>query len=86
VQASIERLGFIPNLILIHSPFEPEEGTIPDFWQHLEALVEDGTLKGCSLGISNFRVQDIEAVMKVAKIKPVINRESFRWRLLMLVI
>jgi diketogulonate reductase-like aldo/keto reductase len=41
----------------------------------LEALVEDGTLKGCSLGVSNYRPQDIEELMKVAKITPAVNRE-----------
>jgi hypothetical protein len=33
-------------------------------------------LKGTSLGVSNFRPQDLEDVLKVAKIKPVVNRES----------
>jgi hypothetical protein len=37
--------------------------------------VQDGTLKGTSLGVSNFRPQDLEDVLKVAKIKPVVNRE-----------
>ena len=75
VDDSIAKLGFIPDLILIHSPNVVEDGNIGQFWQHLESLVEDGTLKGTSLGFSNFRPQDIEAVMKVAKIKPVCNRE-----------
>lgn len=74
VQESVQKLGFIPDLILIHSPTVPKDGKISEFWQSLEKLVEDGTLKGCSLGFSNFRPQDIEAVMKVAKIKPVCNR------------
>lgn len=47
-----------------------------EFWGWLEGLVEGGTLEGCSLGLSNFRPDDIEAVMKVAKIKPVVNRKS----------
>lgn len=38
--------------------------------------MQDGTLKGTSLGVSNFRPQDLEDVLKVAKIKPVVNRES----------
>lgn len=38
--------------------------------------MEDGTLKGCSLGVSNFRPVDLEEVMRVAKIKPVVNRGS----------
>lgn len=75
VKRSIDTMGFIPDLLLIHNPYIPAEGTIGEFWGHLETLVEDGTLKGCSLGLSNFRPVDIEEVMKVAKIKPVVNRE-----------
>ncbi|ORY32558.1 NADP-dependent oxidoreductase domain-containing protein [Naematelia encephala] len=77
VQGSLDKLGFIPDLILIHNPFVPGPSKIGEFWTSLEALVEDGTLKGCSLGISNFRPQDIEAVMKVAKIKPVVNQIEY---------
>jgi len=74
VAGSIEKLGSIPNLLLVHNPFIPADGQLGEFWGWLENLVEDGTLKGCSLGISNFRPVDIETVMKVAKIKPVVNR------------
>jgi len=77
VDGSIAKLGFIPDLILIHSPFVPEPGKIGEFWQILEGLVEDGTLKGSSLGVSNFRPQDLEAVLKVAKIKPVVNQLEY---------
>lgn len=73
----MDKLEFTPNLLLIHNPFIPGKAgvSIGEFWTHLESLVEDGTLKGCSLGMSNFRPSDIEEVMKVAKIKPVVNRE-----------
>ena len=74
VEGSIERLGTIPDVFLIHNPFIPEPGKIGKFWQILEGLVEDGTLKGCSLGVSNFRSQDFEEVFKVARIKPAIHR------------
>ncbi|ORX40090.1 NADP-dependent oxidoreductase domain-containing protein [Kockovaella imperatae] len=77
VKESIDLLGFIPNLILIHWPKVVKDGDVAKFWQHLEALVEDGTLKGCSLGFSNFRPQDIEAIMEVAKIKPVCNQLEY---------
>jgi len=77
VNESIEKMGFIPDLFLIHSPNVVEDGNFGQFWQHLESLVEDGTLKGCSLGFSNFRPQDIEAIMKVAKIKPVCNQLEY---------
>jgi diketogulonate reductase-like aldo/keto reductase len=74
VAGSLQKLGFIPNLLLVHNPFIPAEGQLAEFWGWLEDLVNDGTLQGCSLGLSNFRPVDIETVMKVAKIKPVVNR------------
>jgi len=76
VESSVKRMGGPPNLWLIHNPYIPESGKIGEFWKILEGLVEDGTLKGTSLGVSNFRPQDLEEVLEVAKIKPVVNRES----------
>lgn len=76
VMESLEKLGCKPDLYLIHNPFVPEEGKIAEFWTYLEDLVLDGTLEGVSLGVSNFRPQDIEEVMKIARVKPVVNRES----------
>lgn len=75
VRGSLEKLGFIPNLLLVHNPLIPVKGHLGEFWGWLEGLVNDGTLKGCSLGVSNFRPVDLEEVLKVAKIKPVVNRE-----------
>ncbi|RSH88698.1 hypothetical protein EHS25_002925 [Saitozyma podzolica] len=77
VKRSLDALESIPNLLLIHNPYIPEKGKLGEFWGHLETLVADGTLKGCSLGVSNFRPVDIEAVMAVAKIKPVVNQVEF---------
>lgn len=75
VRESLDKLGGKPDLFLIHNPFVPEEGKIAEFWTYLEELVEDGTLGGVSLGVSNFRPQDLEAVLSVARIKPTVNRE-----------
>jgi len=77
VDRSLKELTFIPNLILIHNPYIPQPGQLGEFWTWLEGLVEDGTLKGCSLGLSNFRPVDVEEVMKVAKIKPVVNQIEY---------
>ncbi|ODO07234.1 aldose reductase [Cryptococcus wingfieldii CBS 7118] len=77
VLGSIELLGFKPDLLLIHNPFVVEDGNIAKFWTSLEELVKDGTLEGVSLGVSNFRPQDLEAVLKIATIKPVVNQIEF---------
>lgn len=52
-----------------------QDGNISQFWTYLEDLVLDGTLEGVSLGVSNFRPQDLEAILRVARIKPVANRK-----------
>lgn len=75
VNRSLSQIGFIPNLLLIHNPHVPDAGHLAEFWGWLEDLVEDDTLKGCSLGLSNFRPVDLEEIMRVARIKPVVNRE-----------
>lgn len=77
VAGSLAKLGFIPNLLLVHNPLIPEDGHLGEFWGWLEGLVEDGTLKGCSLGVSNFRPKDLEQVLRVAKIKPVVNQIEY---------
>ncbi|WRT63947.1 uncharacterized protein IL334_000874 [Kwoniella shivajii] len=73
----IEKLGSKPNLLLIHFPTVPAPGKIGAFWTVLEDLVYDGTLEGVSLGVSNFRPQDLEDVIKVARIKPVVNQLEY---------
>lgn len=52
-----------------------QDGNISQFWTYLEDLVLDGTLEGVSLGVSNFRPQDLEAILRVARIKPAANRK-----------
>jgi diketogulonate reductase-like aldo/keto reductase len=75
VEGTVKKLGRAPDLFLIHNPQVIEEGQIGKAWQILEGLVEDGTLKGTSLGVSNFRPQDFDEVFKVAKIQPTVNRK-----------
>jgi diketogulonate reductase-like aldo/keto reductase len=75
VEGSLAELGFIPDLFLVHSPFIDDVAKIGELWGYLEELVLDGTLRGCSLGLSNFRPQDIETIMSICRIKPVCNRE-----------
>lgn len=44
-------------------------------WPEMEKLVRMGLVH--SIGISNFNSQQIERVLKVAKIKPVVNQVYF---------
>ena len=77
VENSLKALGFKPDLPLIHNPYIPEKGKIAQFRTILEESVHDGTLSGVSLRVSNFCHQDLEDVLRVATIKPVVNRTLF---------
>ena len=63
-------LGYI-DLYLIHSP-EPGEMSFVNAWREMEAAVEAGKLH--SIGVSNFDVEHLDALLKVARIKPVVNQ------------
>lgn len=73
VLKSIERLGGQPDLLLIHSPRVIEKGKMKEYWQVLERMRDEAELTA-DLGISNFRPQDIEELMSIARIKPVLHR------------
>jgi diketogulonate reductase-like aldo/keto reductase len=68
----LDRLGFVPDCFLIHNPFVAPPGQLNALWKVLEELKDEGKLK--SIGVSNFRPQDLEAILDGAKHKPVINQ------------
>ena len=72
VQGTLDRLGFVPDLFLVHNPFVPKPGELKSFWTILEGLKDKGQLK--SIGVSNFRPQDLEEILDGAKYKPVVNQ------------
>ncbi|KAG6856967.1 hypothetical protein H0H87_011637 [Tephrocybe sp. NHM501043] len=62
------------DLYLIHHP----RTVLPDFegsWRSFEKIKEDGLAK--SVGVSNFDVEDLRAVVKIARIKPAVNQIEF---------
>ena len=68
--ASLERLQMdYVDLYLIHWPY-PEK--TKETWTEMEALHDEGLIN--SLGLSNFRKSDIEALMTYARHKPVYNQ------------
>lgn len=70
MEQSLERLQMdYADLYLVHWPY-PEK-TRPT-WQAMEKLHAEGLAK--SLGLSNFRKQDIQQLMDFAEIKPVYNQ------------
>ena len=74
IQGSLDKIGFVPNLFLIHSPFVAEGGDLKKLWKIFEDLKDQGKLR--SIGVSNFRPQDLEAILDGAKYKPVVNQVS----------
>jgi len=46
--------------------------TLKDTWQAMESLVDSGKVK--NIGISNFNVDEIEQVLKIARIKPAVHQ------------
>lgn len=76
VLSTISRLGFQPSLLLVHNPFVPAPGQLVPFWKELEKLKDSGELTA-ELGVSNFRPQDIEELVKEAKYFPVVNQLEY---------
>lgn len=83
---SLKKLG-LPHvdLFLIHHPFTTAPGTQPDpddeaallrkTWADLEALQASGKAK--SIGVSNFRQDHLEIILRDAKVKPAINQIEY---------
>ncbi|KAL7751530.1 hypothetical protein RI367_002993 [Sorochytrium milnesiophthora] len=82
------RLDYI-DLYLVHSPFfdmltalkqkgfpvQEYHGSVLDAWRELEKMVDAGLVK--SIGVSNYRIEDFEAFLPHARIKPVVNQVEF---------
>ncbi|KAF8063229.1 Aldo/keto reductase [Lyophyllum atratum] len=72
VRDSLAKLGIkSTDLYLIHTPatvLHDLEGA----WKELEKVKEDGLTR--SIGISNFNVEEMQKIMKVAKVKPAVNQ------------
>ncbi|KAJ7271975.1 NADP-dependent oxidoreductase domain-containing protein [Mycena haematopus] len=74
---SLKKLGLdFVDLFLIHAPprgpVKPEDGTIQDLWHAMEAVHAEGLAK--SIGVSNFTVEDLKAILPGAKIIPSMNQ------------
>ena len=81
IQQSLTNLGLeYIDLMLIHWPgvnsfkkTDSRNQTVRhETWRAMEEFVEKGLIK--SIGVSNFLPRHIEALLEVAKIKPVINQ------------
>lgn len=75
IEETLNRMGTVPDLYLIHNPMIGNEDRMVPTWKVMEAMKDEGKLK--SIGVSNFRPQDFEKLLKVCKYKPVINQLEF---------
>jgi 2,5-diketo-D-gluconate reductase A len=70
--ASLERLGTgHVDLYLIHWP-QPQRGLFLDTWRAFERIHEEGGAR--SIGVSNFRVEDLERLDAEAERQPTVNQ------------
>jgi 2,5-diketo-D-gluconate reductase A len=69
---SLRKLGMdYVDLYLIHWP-RPSEGKFVETWQAFCELKQEGRAR--SIGVSNFRVQDIEAIIDASGVPPAVNQ------------
>jgi len=71
-EKSIARLGLdYADLYLIHWP-APAEGRALDSWRAFERIKLDGRAR--TIGVSNFRVEDLEMLEREAQVLPTVNQ------------
>ncbi|ORY23710.1 NADP-dependent oxidoreductase domain-containing protein [Naematelia encephala] len=69
---SLEKIGIeYIDLYLIHSP-RLCKGDIPGTWKQMEQLYKEGKVK--SIGVSNFKLDDLKELLASCSIKPVVNQ------------
>ena len=82
IDETLEKMGLdYLDMMIIHSP-QPwvevnqsenryKEGN-RQAWRALEEVYNEGKLK--AIGVSNFRIEDLENIMETAKVKPMVNQ------------
>lgn len=75
IKGSIEKLGFVPDLFLIHNPHVVPRADLKATWGIFEDMKAAGELK--DIGVSNFRPQDLEIILEGARYKPVVNQFEY---------
>ncbi|KAJ3413995.1 hypothetical protein HDV05_007202 [Chytridiales sp. JEL 0842] len=79
LENSLKRLGpavEYVDLYLIHSPFwDKTKETFKGAWEKMEGLLEGGKVK--SIGVSNYRVKDLEELKTFAKVMPACNQIEY---------
>eukprot|EP00442_Polarella_glacialis_P004945 CAMPEP_0115068630 /NCGR_PEP_ID=MMETSP0227-20121206/12085_1 /TAXON_ID=89957 /ORGANISM="Polarella glacialis, Strain CCMP 1383" /LENGTH=297 /DNA_ID=CAMNT_0002454895 /DNA_START=120 /DNA_END=1013 /DNA_ORIENTATION=+ len=76
-RCSLERSGLsYYDLYLVHAPFQqsgqPFQRSLKEIWAEMETLVDQGLVR--AIGVSNWRVCDLEDIFADARVKPVCNQ------------
>lgn len=72
LDGSLERLGLdYVDLYLIHWP-QPEIGKFKETWRAMEEMQKEGKIR--AIGVSNFKPEHLEELIKDAKIVPAVNQ------------
>ena len=74
LEESLAKLGLdYVDLFLIHTPAQcRKEKSFGQFWAGMEEVKQAGLAK--SIGVSNFKVEDLKAILETAKIVPSVNQ------------
>jgi len=77
LKASLNKLGLdYVDLFLIHDPTPAtKEGKLAQWWEGMEEVHREGLAK--SIGVSNFRVEDLKIILDSGKIVPAVNQAGF---------
>ncbi|KAF9500496.1 Aldo/keto reductase [Pleurotus eryngii] len=77
LRVSLAKLGTdYVDLFLIHLPTPwDKEGTLGQVWKGMEEVKQEGLAK--SIGVSNFKVEDLKQVLDGATIIPAVNQIEF---------
>lgn len=70
-EASVEKLGFEPDLYLIHWP-TPARDLYVESWKALEQLQADGRVR--SIGVSNFQPAHLRRLLDETEVVPAVNQ------------
>lgn len=74
LQGSLAKLGLdYVDIFLIHSPeVARREKKLSEYWAGMEEVKEAGLAK--SIGVSNFKVEDLKVILETAKVVPAVNQ------------
>lgn len=77
LKESLQKLNVdFVDLFLVHSPTPSnKEGKLKEVWKAMEDVQKEGLAK--SIGVSNFRVEDLKVILEDAQVIPAVNQVRY---------